>query len=82
MPHTSTHILLAPAEELEPTASTNDANSIIWLQRDAAYLYMHATRYRIAAEHGELGSAWVAAQIQMNAAYSAKFARKHMGMPY
>jgi hypothetical protein len=47
---------------------------IIWLQRDAAYLYARA------ADARERGGEFVACLIQQNAAHSARMARIALGI--
>jgi hypothetical protein len=52
----------------------DDRSAAIWLQRDAAYLYAQATKYR------EQGRAWMATLVQDNAAHSARLARQQIGL--
>jgi predicted transposase YbfD/YdcC len=56
---------------------TEQIESAIWFQKDAAYLYSEAA---IVRERNTPTSDWVATQIQNNAANSARLARQTIGI--
>lgn len=56
---------------------TDQIESALWLQTDAAYLYREAAAAR---DSGKPASAFVATMIQDNAAHSARLARQALGI--
>lgn len=71
-PHTSERpedALQLPPAWLHTMAQTEPSEAAIWLQEDAAYLYLKAGIFR------DAGNDFLATQVQENAAHSAGLAR-------